>query len=51
MKKEKTPIPVEVEYTDGYQQRFTKAILDIYEKRKREPDNKDSEIPHKERVS
>lgn len=31
-------IPVEVELTDGYEKRFTTAILKIYEKRKRQQD-------------
>ncbi len=31
-KLEKTSIPVEVEFTDGYEERFTAAIMKIYEK-------------------
>ena len=33
-KKERPKIKVEVEYTDGYQERFTRAILKIYAKRR-----------------
>lgn len=36
MSKLKTTVPIEVEFTEGYKERFTKAILKIYEKRKRE---------------
>lgn len=32
----KTKIPVEVEFTDGYKERFTVAIMRIYEKRIRQ---------------
>ena len=32
----KSKIPIEVEFTDGYQKRFTNAILKIYEKRIRQ---------------
>lgn len=32
-KKEKKPIKVNVTFTEGYEQRFTKAILKIYEAR------------------
>lgn len=35
MKKQKS-IKVNVVFTEGYEQRFTKAILKIYEKRVRE---------------
>ncbi len=31
-----THVPVEIEFTDGYQKRFTEAILKIYEKRRKE---------------
>ena len=34
-KKERAPIKVEVEFTEGYEQRFTAAILKIYENRLR----------------
>lgn len=33
MKKKSEPIKLIVEYTEGYEDRFTKAILRIYEKR------------------
>lgn len=36
---EKPKIPVEVEYTEGYEKRFTEAILNIYAKREREDKN------------
>jgi len=29
-------VPLEVTYTEGYQERFTKLVLKIYEKRRRE---------------
>lgn len=32
----KAQIPVEVEFTDGYEERFTVAIMKIYEKRIRQ---------------
>lgn len=32
---EETGVSVEVEFTDGYQERFTIAIMKIYEKRLR----------------
>ena len=32
-RRERGPIRVEVEFTEGYQERFTKAILKIYENR------------------
>lgn len=35
MNKTKKEISVEVEFTDGYQERFTAAIMKIYEKRMR----------------
>ena len=35
-KSKKTKISVEVEFTDGYQERFTAAIMKIYEKRIRQ---------------
>lgn len=35
-KTEGAKIPVEVEFTDGYQERFTTAIMQIYEKRIRQ---------------
>lgn len=31
-----TKVSIEVEFTDGYQERFTNAILKIYEKRARQ---------------
>lgn len=31
---EKSKIPVEIEFTDGYQKRFTVEVLKIYEKRR-----------------
>lgn len=34
-KKERAPIQVEVEFTEGYEQRFTAAILKIYSDRLR----------------
>lgn len=30
-KKEIRKIPIEIEYTEGYEQRFTEAVLKIYE--------------------
>lgn len=36
---EKPKIPVEVEYTEGYEKRFTEAILKIYAKRLKESKN------------
>ena len=35
-KKERKKPVVEIEFTPGYEQRFTRAILKIYEKRERE---------------
>lgn len=35
----KKKVPIEVEFTEGYQERFTKAILKIYEKRLKEEKN------------
>lgn len=35
-KTEGAKIPVKVEFTDGYQERFTTAIMKIYEKRIRQ---------------
>ena len=35
-RKERAPIQVEVEFTEGYEQRFTAAILKIYGNRLRE---------------
>lgn len=29
-----TTVPIEVEFTEGYEERFTLAILRIYEKRR-----------------
>ena len=40
-KKERAQIPIEVEYTEGYEQRFTAAILKIYSKRLREEQEKE----------
>lgn len=34
-------VHIEVEYTDGYKERFTKAILKIYEKRKKDKQKKE----------
>ena len=36
-KKEKTiqSVPIEIEFTDGYEQRFTKEVLKIYENMKK----------------
>lgn len=31
-----TKVSIEIEFTDGYQERFTNAILKIYEKRIRQ---------------
>ncbi len=31
-----TKIPIEIKFTEGYQERFTNAILKIYEKRARQ---------------
>lgn len=31
--KETIKVPIEVEFTDGYQERFTEAVLKIYAKR------------------
>ena len=43
---EKIKIPIEIELTDGYQQRFTTEILKIHEKRLRQEEqlerNKDN---------
>lgn len=33
-KKERPKIDIQVELTEGYQQRFTEAIMKIYEKRR-----------------
>lgn len=42
--KEKRKIRVEVEFTEGYQERFTREILKIYEKRlKKESEEIDRE--------
>lgn len=35
---------VEIEFTPGYQQRFTRAILKIYEKREREAMERENEL-------
>lgn len=35
-KSKKSNIPVEVEFTEGYEERFTAAIMKIYEKRIRQ---------------
>lgn len=35
-KEKRAQIQIEVEYTEGYEQRFTAAILKIYSKRLRE---------------
>lgn len=35
IKKNSRKIPVEIEFTSGYEQRFTAAILKIYSDRKR----------------
>ena len=39
--KEQKKIPVEVEFTEGYQERFTAAVLKIYAKRVREQEIED----------
>lgn len=39
---------VEIEYTPGYQQRFTREILKIYEKRKREAEEQGNKFAVKE---
>lgn len=41
--KEQKKIPVEVEFTEGYQERFTAAVLRIYAKRVREQEIEDVE--------
>lgn len=38
--KETIKVPIEVEFTDGYQERFTEAVLKIYAKRLQEPEEK-----------
>lgn len=44
--KDKPKVNIEVELTEGYQQRFTQAILNIYEKRKkREEQNENMLLP------
>ena len=42
-KKERTRPKVEIEFTPGYEQRFTRAILKIYEKREREAMEREAE--------
>lgn len=39
MRAEKKTVPIQVELTEGYQERFTRAILKIYEKRIKEEKN------------
>ena len=39
--REPKKIPVEVEFTEGYQERFTAAVLKIYAKRVREQEIED----------
>lgn len=43
MKKNKKDIKVEVTYTEGYQERFTKAVLEMYERIKKEKTIRDIE--------
>lgn len=50
-KTEKAKIPVEVEYTEGYQERFTSAILKIYAKRRAESEAELSDSTYKEEAS
>ncbi|MDE7477431.1 MAG: hypothetical protein K2M91_05700 [Lachnospiraceae bacterium] len=38
--REKTKVSVEIEFTEGYQERFTTAIMKIFEKRIREEQNR-----------
>ena len=40
MKKERSPTKLKVTYTEGYEQRFTEAILKIYETYLRKYDSK-----------
>lgn len=40
MKKEKDKVPIEVEFTDGYQERFTKAIMKIYYAREKKKEQR-----------
>lgn len=52
MKKQKNnEIPIEVEFTEGYQERFTKAILKIHEKRLHNAETKNNSEPQQQKVS
>lgn len=42
-KAERPEIPLEVEYTDGYQERFAAALLKIYAKRISRQEEQESE--------
>lgn len=42
-KKEKKPIKVNVTFTEGYEKRFTEAILKIYESRQRKATKESSD--------